>query len=123
MHNDNKVLLKLIGRRIGNSRRFRNLSQSDLADMSGKMVNTISNIERGLFDVKITTLNDISKALKLPIVELVVNENPVIRDENKELYRSTLRVIRKLSPEDMQKMQDIMKLFLKHSKHTEHVDY
>ncbi|MCL2749335.1 MAG: helix-turn-helix transcriptional regulator [Alphaproteobacteria bacterium] len=99
------------------------MTQLELGEASSKMINTISNIERGLVDVKITTLNDIAKALGMPLDEFVANENPVIRDENRTLYRETIHTIRKLNPEDMKKMLDIIKLFIKHSKHTKPVDY
>jgi len=123
MPDRNKRLLKLIGRRVTNIRKIRGVKQRELGDISGKMVNTISNIERGLVDMKITTLNDIALALRIPLSEFVVEENPIIRDENKELYRDTIHIIRKLSPEDMKKMRDVIKLFIKHSKNTEQVDY
>ena len=123
MKERNKTLLKLIGRRVANSRKLRNIKQRALSDSSGKMVNTISNIERGLVDMKISTLNNIAHALRIPLAELVIDENPVIADKNRDLYRETLYAIRKLSPEDMAKMLDIIKQFIKHSKHTEQIDY
>ena len=40
--------LKSIGRKIALFRKLKGLNQFDLASESGKMINTISNIERGI---------------------------------------------------------------------------
>ena len=49
----------------------RHLSQEEFADKSGKMVNTISKIERGIGDPKITTLRDIATGLDVDLFDLL----------------------------------------------------
>lgn len=68
--NETTQILKTLGRRIAQLRKQKGMSQEDFADVSGKMINTISNIERGLSDPKVTTLMSISKALNISIEEL-----------------------------------------------------
>lgn len=63
-------ILKVLGKRIANLRKQKGMNQEEFADVSGKMINTISNIERGLSDPKVTTLMSISKALNISIEEL-----------------------------------------------------
>lgn len=63
-------ILKVLGKRIANLRKQKGMNQEEFADVSGKMINTISNIERGLSDTKVTTLMSISKALNISIEEL-----------------------------------------------------
>ena len=46
--NETTQILKTLGRRIAQLRKQKGMSQEDFADVSGKMINTISNIERGL---------------------------------------------------------------------------
>jgi len=68
--NETTQTLKALGKRIANLRKQKGMNQEDFADVSGKMINTISNIERGLSDPKVTTLMSISKALGISIDEL-----------------------------------------------------
>lgn len=68
--NETTQVLKALGKRIAYLRKQKGMNQEDFADVSGKMINTISNIERGLSDPKVTTLMSIAKALDIPIEEL-----------------------------------------------------
>lgn len=60
-----------IGRKIAKLRKEHNLSQEELAEKSGKMVNTISKLERGIGDPKILTLKDVAGGLKVDLLELI----------------------------------------------------
>ncbi len=68
--NETTQILKDLGKRIAYLRKQKGMNQEDFADASGKMINTISNIERGLSDPKVTTLMAISQALNISIEEL-----------------------------------------------------
>lgn len=68
--NETTQTLKALGKRIATLRKQKGMNQEDFAYVSGKMINTISNIERGLSDPKVTTLMSISKALDISIDEL-----------------------------------------------------
>ncbi|MBS7094188.1 MAG: helix-turn-helix transcriptional regulator [Azospirillum sp.] len=63
------------------------MSQEDFADVSGKMINTRSNIEHGLSDPKVTTLMSISKALGISIDELFSeNKQTQTAEELQKIY-------------------------------------
>ena len=71
-----KTFLKTLGERIAILRKQKGFSQEEFAEKSGKMINTISNIERGLSDPKITTLFAFSKALNISIQDLLRDMPP-----------------------------------------------
>ncbi len=61
---------KLIGARIRTLREQRGLTQAELAGLSRKSVETISNIERGKTIPSVLTLSDIANRLDVPIKQL-----------------------------------------------------
>lgn len=67
---ETEQFLKILGRNIAQRRKQKGMSQEEFAEISGKMINTISNIERGLSDPKITTLVSICNALDISLEEL-----------------------------------------------------
>ena len=64
---ESTIILKNLGRRIASLRKQQGMNQEEFADVSGKMINTISNIERGLSDPKVTTLLSLAQALNVPV--------------------------------------------------------
>ena len=105
--NETTQMLKNLGRRIAYLRKQQGMSQEDFAEASGKMINTISNIERGLSDPKISTLLSISNALNTSIEELFSEsqENPT----EKELPSNILAIIQILKKQDDKTLQVIQK--------------
>lgn len=67
------TILKMLGQRIATLRKQKGLSQEVFAEVSGKMINTVSNIERGIADPKITTLLSFANALNVPVQELLTD--------------------------------------------------
>ena len=65
------VRLLELGNKIRFERMKRELSQEQLAELSGISVRTISDIERGLTDIRYTNLFEISSAFKLSLSELL----------------------------------------------------
>ena len=63
-------LIKDIGSQVQYYRKIKGFTQEALADKINKTVDTISNIERGIFGVKVETLFDISEALEIEIKDL-----------------------------------------------------
>ncbi|MCW0232570.1 MAG: helix-turn-helix domain-containing protein [Ferrovibrio sp.] len=61
---------KALGRRIKALRKERKLSQEDLAEMIGKSVDTVSNIERGFSSTRLSTVFEIAEALKVGFIDL-----------------------------------------------------
>lgn len=67
---DEAEQLKSFGKRIASLRKQKGYSQEEFAEATGKMINTISNIERGLTDPKFTTLNAIASTLQVNVADL-----------------------------------------------------
>jgi transcriptional regulator with XRE-family HTH domain len=61
---------KLLGQRIRQVRRAKNLTQSDLAEKIGFSVNYISQIETGIASPTFETLVRIADGLEMPLKEL-----------------------------------------------------
>ena len=66
-------LIKDIGVQVQYYRKIKGLTQEELADKINKTVDTISNIEHGIFGVKVETLFDISEALAIELYDLFSN--------------------------------------------------
>lgn len=82
-----KLYLQKLGKKIAVLRKEKRFSQEELADISGKMINTISNIERGLADPKITTLMALAKALNVSLQDLLADEIVSCRIKSDTLHR------------------------------------
>lgn len=83
-----KTFLQTLGKRIAVLRKKKGFSQEEFAEKSGKMINTVSNIERGLTDPKTTTLLAFSKALNIPLCNLLADisgSNPPPSDTFKSI--------------------------------------
>lgn len=63
-----------IGERIRHQRRTQNLTLDDLSRLSGATVPTLSHIERGTRDVKLSTLVGLAKALRLQLSDLIATQ-------------------------------------------------
>lgn len=68
---EKKELLKGIGLRIKQERERRGVSSETLAYESGISKSNLSEIERGLRDVRISTLGKIAEGLEIPISKLL----------------------------------------------------
>ena len=66
-----KKYLNLLGKRIAIIRNKKGISQSQLSDIVELDVMTISRIERGLINISIFNIYNISKALEVPLKELL----------------------------------------------------
>lgn len=105
--NETTQILKILGKRIAHLRKQKGMNQEDFADASGKMINTISNIERGLSDPKVTTLMSISKALNISIEELF-SENKQ-KQTAEELPDNIFTIIQILKKQDDKTLKVIKK--------------
>ncbi|MCL2331754.1 MAG: helix-turn-helix domain-containing protein [Proteobacteria bacterium] len=91
---DKQEFLRDLGAYISKVRRERRISQQQLAGRSGKMLNTISNIERGLADPRASTLVSIAGALGIPAPELLIkNHNAVIKEVNSALMTEIVKLL------------------------------
>ena len=105
--NETTQALKTLGKRIAYLRKQKGMNQEDFADVSGKMINTISNIERGLSDPKVTTLMSISEALNISIEELFSETKQTQAPE--ELPSNILAILQILKKQDDKTLKVIQK--------------
>lgn len=62
---------KLFGKKIKAIRRSREVTQEQLAELSGLSLQYIGEIERGTRNPSLTSMESLAKALDLPIAELL----------------------------------------------------
>lgn len=66
-----KQFLKKFGEKIAEIRKAKNLTQLELATLCGSNVSSVSHAERGDFNIKISSLLLLSKALKTDIASFI----------------------------------------------------
>ena len=69
-----QVWTQRIGRRLRATRKGQGLSLEDLSRLSGSTVPTLSHIERGTRDVKLSTLVSLASALRVDLANLFAAE-------------------------------------------------
>lgn len=96
-------LTRLIGRRMAKLRKKYGFTQESLARATHHELNfnTISVLERGLGDPKISTLNEIACALNIPLSELLDIENPSISFEQNDLVQKGCLILQKLNSDSL----------------------
>lgn len=88
-----------VGRKIALYRKEAGFTQDELAEKSGKMINTISKLERGIGDPKLSTLLDISLALNVSLFEiLAIDESSLTKYKrsNEKLISEINRILQEL---------------------------
>lgn len=71
INNKNKAYLKALGKQLRKLREENNLSQENLANDSDIPINQIGRIERGEINTTVSTIYNISKALKIEPKDLL----------------------------------------------------
>ena len=100
------IILKTLGKRIATLRKQQGMNQEEFADVSGKMINTISNIERGLSDPKVTTLLSLAQALNVP-VDMLFNDTE--QQPIEELPESVQAILKLVKDQDARTLKTIKK--------------
>ena len=72
-------LLETFGRSLRSNRKQRKLSQDDLAEAAKLSRNYVSDIERGVRNPGLLALVRLSRALRLPLRDLLVDVEPRMR--------------------------------------------
>ena len=75
-------LRRALGRRVRGLRTGLKLSQEELAERAGLHWTHISGIERGVYDVKLSTLVRMAKGLGMPLAELFAGVGPFHRSRS-----------------------------------------
>tara|TARA_R110001592_G_scaffold88299_8_gene260058 strand:- start:3117 stop:3407 length:291 start_codon:yes stop_codon:yes gene_type:complete len=63
--------LKLLGQRLKEIRKQKNMSQEDLADTSGLALSQIGRIERGVINATLSSVFALCRALDIEVAELM----------------------------------------------------
>lgn len=93
----------LLGQRIKTLRKANNLSQEKLADLIDKSVDTVSNIERGIFAPRLDTALEIANALDIELFELFqVREMPLEDKEKMKLLDEIFNLLKDQPDEILQ---------------------
>lgn len=100
------LILKTLGRRIAELRKKQGMNQEEFAEESGKMINTISNIERGLSDPKVTTLLSLAQALNVSVDSLFNNGE---KQSVEKLPESVWEIVRLIENQDIRTLKTIQK--------------
>jgi transcriptional regulator with XRE-family HTH domain len=92
-----------IGIRVRSARRRAGLTQEQLAEEVDKAVETISNIERGHSQAGLETLEELSKALKTPLIYFFEGYRPGLRISRRraEAQQQLLDIFAKLPDEQI----------------------
>ena len=94
---------KQLGQRIKKLRKSKNLSQEALSELIDKSVDTVSNIERGIFSPRLDTALEIAKALNIELFELFqVREMPLEDKEKTKLLNEIFDLLKDQSDEILQ---------------------
>ena len=103
-----------IGRKIAKLRKAQHLSQEEFAEKSGKMVNTISKIERGIGDPKITTLRDIASGSDIDLLELLAMDGQShfrLTKSNEKVINRIEAMLRTLDEKTLQIIEKQIEVF------------
>lgn len=108
---------KMIGKRICQARKTKQLTQEDLSDLSGLSVSAISRIETGRNSTSLKTLvqlcNVLDVSLNYLLYDLLSEQqtpllNPVVSD--------IVALTKQMDESQQQFILDFMKMYLSHSK-------
>ncbi|MBB3113463.1 transcriptional regulator with XRE-family HTH domain [Paenibacillus phyllosphaerae] len=108
------LVLKLIGQRVRDLRKLRNLSQEQLGELAGYHFSYIGGLERGQKNISLLNLDKIALALNVPLHELFLYGRQLKREKNNDKDKIINDIHEKLvvmSPNELRKLQRLMDEF------------
>lgn len=112
---DNNAFFTNLGRKISRMRKDKKLSQAEFAVLMNRDINTLSKIERGVINPKITTLINIAKALDVTLIELLNIDNlKVIPGTRERLINDIVQKLKNLSDDTLEIITKQIDAFKKH---------
>ena len=100
---DNSAFFTNLGRKISRMRKEKKLSQAEFAVLMNRDINTLSKIERGVINPKITTLINIAKTLDISLIELLNIDNlKVIPGTRERLINDIVQKLKNLSDDTLE---------------------
>ncbi len=107
--NMSKGIEKFIGSSIARVRKDREMTQAQLAELIDTAVETISRLERGVSIPSLKTLVKISRALHIPIKELLDVETTHVKRASVNESEKLLAYLQTKKPEDIRMCYRILK--------------
>jgi len=83
-------IIMAVGKKIAFARKTRKLTQEELAQKAGRMLNTVANLERGRANPELLTLFDIAGALEMKASDLIDVENELKKSREKEAIQTKI---------------------------------
>ena len=103
-----KELQKYIGNKIREIRKFKKISQLDLAYSINMSMNTVSYIELGKIASKIDTLNKIANVLNVDISTFFPNKNDIKQED--KAFKEIIKKLQKLDNTKLAKISKILEI-------------
>lgn len=101
-----------IGNKIRQLREEKGLNQEQLAELAGKSVNTIKNIESGKHEPDLKTLRAMAKALSVKVTSLLDEAHSA---STQDLLEGMLETVREFDEEERKALVTVLEgLVLKH---------
>lgn len=113
---DNNAFFTNLGRKISRMRKDKKLSQAEFAVLMSRDINTLSKIERGVINPKITTLINIAKGLDVTLIELLNIDNlKVIPGTRERLINDIVQKLKNLNDDTLEIITKQVDAFKKHN--------
>jgi transcriptional regulator with XRE-family HTH domain len=107
-----QTLYEQIGRRIGEFRKLRNLTQERLAEKADVVSSYIAHIETGARKPTLDVLARIAQALEVPLWRLVADDRPSAEEKAWEAAHKQLgKDVRGLPHEDVELLRVLVRRF------------
>lgn len=110
MKEKNTITIR-IGKRVAKLRRQIGLSQYKFADKTRRTFNTISNLERGYGDPRLSTLEDCAKALNMTLSEMI-SEAEQIPVNSSPYFDKIIDLLKDQNDKTLSMIYDIVKTVL-----------
>lgn len=104
------------GMRVRSLREAQQLTQDELAERIGRSVDTVSNIERGIFATRIEVAGRIAQVLKVDLAELFDfgdNERPAADREHRRVVRNLTALLNDLDVKSLMAVRDVIEASVK----------
>jgi transcriptional regulator with XRE-family HTH domain len=104
------------GNKVRALREAQRFTQDELADRIGRSVDTVSNIERGIYATRIEVAGRIAQALKVDLAELFDfrdNAKPSADREHRRIVRNLTSLLNDLDTKNLLALRDVIEASVK----------
>lgn len=107
-------ILKIVGRRVRDLRKQRDLSQEQLGELAGVHFTYIGKIERAEKNISLLSLDKVARALNVTIFDLIISGTNIRVEKNEKdiLLNQINEQLTTMNKNDLRKFQRILNEFL-----------